>query len=170
MSSKNPGDCHPHILLNGLKSVGGKTNLAIQKIVGVCPTDGLLIKTTKKKSVLNDCLLVYMWNIILWGQLTEPNRYSALQRNQHLAGGRACFLRIHRSRLKFHTVLLPNSYTQWTCVRGILLNVNHWYIMSTREKHKVKQENLSSINFKASLQVPVKIWSFLVAREKQLFV
>lgn len=97
-------------------------------------------KNIKKKSVLNDCLLVYMWNVILWEQLTEPNRDSPPQRNPHLAGGRAWFPWRHRSWLKFHTALLPNAYTQWTCVRGILLNVNHWYIMSTREKHKVKQE------------------------------
>jgi hypothetical protein len=41
--------------------------------------------------------------------------------------------------------------------------------MNTSEKHKVEQENLPPINFKASFPIPVKIWLSLVAMGKQLF-
>lgn len=93
LSAKAKGTASPSkksslFTFSQLISVGEMASLAIQTIVGVCLADGLLMKAWKK-SVLTERFLVDMWNITLWEQLIEPNRYSALQRNQRLASGKA---------------------------------------------------------------------------------
>ena len=71
----------------------------------------------------------------------KPNRYHALKRNQYLAGNSALLtMETQVMLLKFYTALLPNSCSQRTSIRRILLMSIIWYIMSTSEKHKVSKK------------------------------
>lgn len=121
---KDQGDCHllkettfVYFFRNWWEYMGEMSSLTMQTIVGICLTDGLLMRTLKS-SVLNEYFLVYMWQ-------SHADIVPCKAITIWLAAG-PCFPRRHRSWYwNSNTVLPPTSCSQWTCVRRILLNVNH---------------------------------------------
>lgn len=125
----------------------------------VCLTGGLLLKTWKS-SVLNECLLVYMWQSQTG---TRPCKtITGWWQGPAFHGDTGHDLEIPA---QYHfPILAPNELAleefSWMSII--------WYIMSTSGKLKLSKKNLSPINFKASLQSKYRL-SWLLGKNTYLY-